>query len=402
VVVAHLFEAVCRRLRSAVAIMAALELRSGSARVRTLVLAATGAVAAFAAVSIAGASADLQRGLDGIAADVDRSADVWVAFRGPTDIFGTTPIAIPPQRLRRIEKLDGVRAVTRNRGSFLDLGEERVWVLAPARPRVGPVLRRQVEEGDPRVAVRRLRRGGWVALSQGLATDLGVDVGERVDLPLPAPARLRVAAVTNNFGWPGGAIAMSAATYARAWGSRTFSTLGIRLAPGTEPARVAAAVHSILGRGSGLSVEATATRTGRQRATSRAGLARLSQIAALILLSSALAMAASMAALVWQRRPSFAALKVHGFGEGELWRALLLEGAVLLGAGCFLGVAFGLIGQLLLDRALETITGFPVIYELAAPAALRILILLAGTAVGILALPGWLAVRVSPQADVAK
>lgn len=389
--------AVCRWQRSPVAIMAALELRAGSDRVHTLALAATGAVAVFAAVAIGGARADLQRGLDAIAADVDRGADVWVAFRGPSNIFGTTPIAIAPERLRAIERLQGVRDVERNRGGFLDVERNRVWVLAPAPSRVRAILRNQVEEGDPAGAVRRLRRGDGVALSEGLARELGVGVGDRVALPFPAPTRLRVAALTNNFGWPGGAIAVSSATYARAWGSPSFSSLGIRLEAGSPPDRAVSAVRSILGRRSGLRVETARERIGRQRATSRAGLARLKQIAAMILISSALALAAALAAVVWQRRPIFAALKVHGLGEGELWRMLLLEAAVLLGAGCSLGAALGLVGQVLLDRALEVATGFPVIYVLAAPTALRVLVLSASAAIAILAVPGWLAVRVPPQ-----
>ena len=390
------FGAICRRLRGLVPILAALELGAASSRARTVALAATGAVAAFATIAIGGAQADLQRGLDRIAVDVDRGADVWVAFRGPTNIFGTTAIALPPQQLREIEALPGVRALSRNRGGFLDVGENRAWVLAPAAGRVGPVLRHQVEEGRAAVTAGRLRRGGWVALSQGLAADLDVDVDDRVVLPAPVPTRLRVAALTDNFGWPGGAILMSAAMYRRAWGSRAFSTLGISLEIGARSAEVAAGVRSVLGRGSPLRVETAAERVRRQKDTSRAGLSRLSQISALVLISSVLAMAASMTGLVWQRRPAFAALKVHGLSNRELWRALLLEGVFLLGAGCLAGVLFGLAGQVLLDRALQSITGFPVIYATAAASAVKVPALLTCAAVAVVALPGWLAVRVSP------
>jgi len=388
------FDVVCRRLRNPAAIMAALELRSASARTRALALAATGAVAVFAVASIGGARADLQRGLDGIAESVDDGAQVWVAFRGPANIFGTTAIGVAKGQMRAIEGLRGVRAVSRNRGSFLDVGHERVWVLAPTPSRVGGVLRRQVEDGDPALAERRLRRGGWVALSEDLASELDVGIGDRVDLPLPRPTRLRLAALTNNFGWPGGAIVMNARSYARAWGSHAFSTLGVRLGPGAEPVRIANAVQSILGQWSPLRAEAAGDRLHHQRAASRAGLSRLDQIAAMVLICSVLAMAASMAGLVWQRRPTFAAMKVHGIGQGQLWFALLLEGALLLGAGCLLGAAFGLVGQHLLDRALETITGFPVSYELAGTGAAGAGAGVTAAALFVLAIPGWLAVRV--------
>jgi putative ABC transport system permease protein len=388
---------VCGRARSPVAILAGFELRAGSARLRTLALAGTGAVAVFAAVAIGGARVDLQRGLDGIAADLNRGAGVWIAFRGPTSIFATTAISMPPRRLREIEALRGVRAVRGSRGGFLDVGGNRVWVLAPDPSRVGWVLRRQVEAGDPALAADRLRGGGWVALSRGLGSELGVGVGDPVELPFPEPARLRTAALTDNFGWPGGAIVVGAPDYARASGSAAASSYGIRLRRGSSATVTAAAVRSILGPRSSLLAETVAERTRRQRAASRDGLSRLGQISALVLISSVLAMAASMAGLVWQRRPRFAALKLHGLGEGQLWGALLLEAGLLLAMGCLAGAAFGLVGQLILDRALGAITGFPVVYETAWQRALVVVCLLDLAAAAVLALPGWLAVRVSPR-----
>lgn len=391
------FAAACRRLRAPAALLATLGLRSPDVRTRTLALAATGAVAVFATVSIGGARADLQRGLDGIAQNVDRGSGVWVGLRGATGIFGTTAIELTPAQLRAVDALPGVRAVSRNRGSFLDVGRDRVWVLAPARSRIPQVLRHQVAKGREAVAGRRLRQGSWVTLSEGLAAELGVGIGERVDLPLPTPTPLRVAALTNNFGWPGGAIVMNAPIYARAWGGSAFSTLGIRLEGGVEPAATAVKVQSILGPRSPIRAETAAERLRRQEATSRAGLSRLDQIATAVLVSSVFAMAAALSGLIWQRRPVFAALRVQGIDRVELWRALLLECGLLIGAGCLLGAAFGILGQVLLDRALASITGFPVLYLIAVPTAASVVIGITASALAVMALPGWLAVRVSPR-----
>ena len=390
------------RVRSPATILASLELQAGGPRLRTLALAGTGALAVFATVSIGGARADLQRGLDGIAVDTNRGAEVWVAFSGLTNIFGASPIAVTPRKLGEIERLDGVRGLSRNRGGFLDVGDDRAWIMGPDRARAGLLLARHVEAGDPALAARRLRDGGWVALSRGLAADLGVGIGDPVALPFPVPRRMRVAALTDNFGWPGGTIVIAAHDYARAWGSGAISSLGIRLGPGVPPSSIAAAVRPILGPHSALQVDTAAERRQRARDTSRAGLARLGQIAALVLISSVLAMAASMAGLVWQRRPLLAALKLHGLGEGELWRALLIETSLLLGAGCLLGAVFGLLGQLLLDQGLRTITGFPLVYEVAWALALATTLAVSSAAAAVLSLPGWAAVRVRPQAGLAE
>ncbi|MGN6557999.1 MAG: FtsX-like permease family protein [Solirubrobacterales bacterium] len=396
------FAAVSRRRRSCVAILTALQLRAASTRTRTVALAATGAVAVFAAAAIGGARGDLQRGLDRVSGNVDRGAEVWAAFRGPTDIFGATTFSLPRERLEELERLPEVRSVSRNRGSFLDVGQDRAWVLAPAPSRIAQVLRDECGVGTAELAAARVRSGGWVTLSRGLASDLHVGVGEEVDLPLPLPTRLRVAALTDNFGWPGGAVVISSPAFARAWGSSAVSLLGIRPAPGARPPRLAAATRSVLGRGSGLRIETSRERERSQKATSRAGLARLGEIEALVLAASVLAMAASMTGLVWQRRPTFAALAVHGFSRLELWRALLLESAIVLFGGCSLGAACGLAGQVLLDRALQAITGFPLVFETAVAPVVSVLVGITAAAVAILTAPAWLAVRVEPTAGLAE
>jgi putative ABC transport system permease protein len=395
------FDAASRRHSSPVAMFAALELRAGSARIRTLALAATGAVAVFATVAIGGARADLQRGLDGVVEDVDQGASVWIAFGGSTNIFGTTGIPVTQGQLQAIERLRGVRAVSRNRSSFLDIGRSRAWAIAPASSRIGMVLRRQIEDADAATATQRLRHGDWVVLSGGLADELEVEVGDEVDIPFPNPIQLRVAATATNFGWPGGALVVSGATYRRAWRSRAVNSLGIQLESGVAPQSIVGDVRWILGPHGSMQVETTAERIRQQRAASRAGLSRLRQISILVLVSSVLAMAASMAGVVWQRRPTLAALKLHGVSEGELWRAMLLEAGLLLGAGCACGALFGLVGQLLLDHALETITGFPISYAIALPLAGRVVVLIVLSAIGVLALPGWIAVGVRPRAGLA-
>lgn len=390
------FETVTRRLRSPVPTLAVLEIRSGMARTRTIALAATGAVAVFATVSIGGAHADLERGLNNSAAEVDANGEVWVTLRGTASAFAVGPFDIPRSTLTKVAKVPGVASVGEYRGSFLDISDHRVWVQAPPRSAPFPVPPTQLREGDASVASRRLREGGWVVLSQSIAKLIDAHVGDRVTLPTPNPTPLRVAAISTNIGWPSGSILLNADDYATAWASIAPSALQLQLDPGVAPARVAREVRSAVDGGIPAYVETESQRVGRHRASTRDGLARLSQISALVLISAMLAMAAAMGGTIWQRRPALAGLKVHGFSEGELWRALLVESGLLLGTGCLVGAAFGLYGQVLLSRALEAITGFPVLYSTAGFVAAGILAILTTLAVTMLAIPGWLAVRVAP------
>jgi putative ABC transport system permease protein len=114
----------------------------------------------------------------------------------------------------------------------------------------------------------------------------------------------------------------------------------------------------------------------------------------LISIFAVLAMAAAMGAMVWQRRPRLAKLKLEGLARAELWRTILLESLLLLGVGCFSGAIFGIYAQQLADRALSSVINFPVVYSLEPLTALGSLALVTVSALVILAIPGYLAASV--------
>jgi len=391
-----LLEIATRGLRTPVPTLVAFELRSPRTHSRTLALAATGAVAVFATVAIGGGNADLQRGLAQSARDIDRNGDIWLSFDADANALGTAPFRAPEALLTELAAAPGVTAVTGYRGGFLDVGDRRAWVLAPPRDAPAIVPPSQVRDGDPEQASAQLAAGGWVALSEALADQLGAEVGDPVVLPTPVPTRLRLAAVTTNLAWPPGAIVLNADDHARAWGDDEVTALHLTLAPGADMDATAAAAGAVVGDRA-LRVETFQERTLRHHATAEDALARLDQIALLVLVSAILATAVAMGGTIWQRRPSVARLKVDAFSELELWSALLLESALVLGGGCLVGALFGLGGQVVLSRALEVVTGFPLLYAPAIASAAAILALVTVLAVAVLALPGWLAVRVAPQ-----
>jgi putative ABC transport system permease protein len=382
-----------RTIVSAVPHVATMELRA--ARARAVAIAATGAIAVFGSVAIQGAYGDLLAGLDDAAREMNASTDVWVSPAGPYNLLHTTPFA--PAAQAKLARLPGVRAVRLYRGGLLDYGARRVLVIAPPR-RATPLLPvGQLVEGDPLQATERVRAGGWLVLSQALASEHHLRIGQAFTLPTPDPTTFRLAALSTNLGWAPGAIVMNASDYARAWGSRDASAYAIQLAPGVSPGWGAREIERALGGDgspTGLAVQTASQHTAAQRALSRQALARLTQIATLIPIAAVLAMAAAMGAMIWQRRPRLAKLRLEGFPRAELWRTILLESLLLLGAGCLTGAIFGLYGQQLADRALAETVSFPVVYSVTAPAALTSLALVTATALAILAIPGYLAASV--------
>jgi putative ABC transport system permease protein len=302
----------------------------------------------------------------------------------------------PPESAQaRLQHVPGVLAVRAYRGGLLDWRQRRIWVIAPpvaAQPLIPPS---QLVEGDLAAADRHVRAGGWVVVSQALASEHHLHIGDSFTLPAPRPSTIRLAAISTNIGWAPGAILMSADDFTRAWGSAEPSAFNVLLSPGTTQMQGRRAVERALGHGSGLTVQTAQQHAGKQRALTRQGLARLSQIATLILVAAILATAAAMGAMVWQRRPRLAKLKLEGFSPRELWGTILLESVLLLLVGCAGGALLGLLGQQLLDRALAEVINYPVVRSVALPTALAALAIVTAAALAVLSVPGWLAARVS-------
>ncbi|HTA15953.1 MAG TPA: FtsX-like permease family protein [Solirubrobacteraceae bacterium] len=367
--------------------VAAMEL--SAARSRAVAIAATGAIAVFGSVAIQGAHHDLLAGLENAAHDTNAFTDVWIAPAGSYNLLKTAPF--PAVEQTRLEHLPGVRAVRLYRSGLLDYGQRRVLVIAPPRQATPLLPEDQLLQGNPRQATERVRAGGWLVLSQALAEEQHLHVGQAFTLPTPSPQTFRVAALSTNIGWAPGAIVMSASDYARAWASTDASAYNVLLVRNASLAQVLGELKRALGPNSGLTVQTAAQHTAQQSTLSREALARLTQIATLIPIVAVLAMAAAMGAMVWQRRPRLAKLKLEGLPRAELWRTILLESFMLLLVGCLTGAAFGLYGQQLADRALAHVINFPVVYSVTATGALTNVALVSAAALSIIALPGYLA-----------
>jgi len=391
------FDRVQRPLRSAATRQALIELRNPGTRTRSLAIAATGAIAVFGSVAIQGAHGNLQSGLDRTAARLIGVTDVWVSVAGNANTLATTSFST--DSAARLARLPGVRSLAIYRGGFLNIGDRRVWVLAPPSSSPAPIPAGSLVRGEDALADARLRAGGWIVISQAIADEHHLHVGDSFTLPSPRPTRFRVAGLSTNIGWSPGAIVMSSADYARAWESSEASAYNIDLRPGVTPALGAAEVRRALGPDSGLTVQTVREREHQLGTMSRQGLSRLSQIALLVLIAAALAMAMAIWAMIWQRRRQLAYDQRQGYPRSVLWRALIYESGLLLLAGCSIGAVFGLYGQLLIGHALASVTGFPIVFTVGLLVALQSIALVSGAAAAIVAIPGYLATGVPASVD---
>jgi len=359
---------------------------------RSLALSATGAVALFGSVALGSSREDLLRGIDGYTAHYVGSANIWLV--NPNDNQAINDF-VPGDSASRIARLPGVASVHAFQGSFLDVGNRRVWVIAlPATSRL-ELLDDQIIHGDEASAIARLREGGFITVSDQIAAEHHAGVGDVLALPTPTgTVRFRVAAATTDFGWSPGAILMTTGDYTRAWGSSAPSALGVDLQPGASPATVRGEIEHTLGPSSGLEVLTAKARETTIDTSASEGLGQLEEISGLLVAAAILAMAAALGSSIWGRRASLSEMLLEGAPRRQLRLVLLVESALMLIAGCLTGAILGVYGQVVIDRYLKHVTGFPVAGVATGQRPIEIFALVLAVVLAIVTIPGWRASRV--------
>jgi putative ABC transport system permease protein len=397
--------ALARRASKGAPRLATLALALGGVRgttLRSLALAATGAVALFGSVALGGARANLLTGIERFAHSYAADAPIWVSE--PDDNQATGQLA-GDGGAARIARLPGVASVQSFQGTFMTFGPRRVWVIARPPGGARSVLATQTLGGSAAAARAdaRLAQGGWVAVSQQIDSEHHARIGGTLTLPTPSgDVRYRVAALTTNLAWSPGVVFMSTRDFTRAWGIAAPSALAVRPTPGTGIERVRTEIERALGAASGLEVATAHTRETRIDALTSEGLSQLGLISTLLSLTAIVALAAALASSIEQRRSGLAGLRLAGAQPGRLVRILLVEAALMLSAGCATGALAGVYGQFVIDAYLRHITGFPVAGAGTSARPLEVLALVLAAALAIVAIPGWLASRVSPALALAE
>ena len=375
----NLARAASRRSGDPAARLAVAELRGSPTR--SVALLATGMVAAFLMVLIGGSVADVQQAVRRGATDLLSSASIWVKSGGPENVYTTQPFAYAETQ-RRLRRLGVVDSVLPWRDSFLDLPGRRIWVLGVPPQVPAQIAPSQLIEGSLATADRHLREGGWAAVSQTIAREDHVRLGERFTIPTPTgTASLRLAAIIANYGWLSGAIVMNGEDHARLWGSAAASQLAVTFKPGTSIEQGKQAVERALPAGSALTVETVDERRSEVGAVLGSTLSRLNDTTIVVLIATVASVIALMIAAIWQRRGRLESLMSIGMSFGQFTRLIFYETGSVLLSGCFIGLAAGLIGQDLIDGWLHQTTGSPVKFTPAWELGLRTVVIVAGISI---------------------
>jgi putative ABC transport system permease protein len=380
------------RMRGSMLSLAAIELNATATR--SIALIGVAGVAVYGSVAIQGARSDLTSGLDRAVVEFLDTAPVWVAAN---DKFLTIDSFKDAGAAAAIARAPGVAAVHVYEGGLLYVGSRALWIRARSPQDSSMIQASQLQEGELERASALIRGGGWAAISGAFAAERDLHVGGRFTLPTPGGEEpLRVAAITTNTGWSPGAITLSLSDYRRWWGSDRPAALEVALKPGVSPAAGRRSVRRALA-GRPLQVQTLAEREASFEASAREGLRSLGQIATLLLISAALAVAAVLSASIWQRRARLASLSAQGFDHMQLWRAVVLESGVAVAIGCGAGALLGLYGHALASRWLERSTGFPAPFSLGLSSILLAPAVVAGCTLVLAGALGYRSARVPPS-----
>ncbi|HEY5260662.1 MAG TPA: ABC transporter permease, partial [Solirubrobacteraceae bacterium] len=389
----RLLRHIARHYHGKMVAIATIELRATATR--SVALASITALAVYGSVAVGGARTDLIRGIDKGISQEWNTAPVWVT--PDQNIFDTDSFHAPGTAAA-IARASGVASVSAHQGAFLDVGTQRLWIRAAPPGNPSMILSSELRQGNLARARTLMRKHGWAAISSGFAAEHALTVDSSFTLPTPSgAARFHVAAITTNIGWPPGTITLNTDDYSRYWRSTDPTTLAVSLKPGITPAEGVHAVRQALGPASPLRVQSASERITEVRSIGRQGLSVLGDIASLLLLISALALAAAISAAIYQRRRRLASLKAQGFDRGQLWRGVLVESAVVLGIGCMDGAILGLYGHALADRYLRVSTSFPAPFSLTLVQVFLTLAIVAGASLAVVAIPGYAAAGVAPE-----
>lgn len=344
---------------------------------RPIALVATGTIAVFLMMTIGGSVADVQRAVSLGAKQTGSSANLWIRPGGAENIYGTQPFAYAETQ-HRLERTADVRTVLAYRQSFLDLSGRRIWVIGVPPQASRQIAESQLVKGLPAIAERHLREGGWAVISQTLASEHHLDLGETFSLPTPTGASsFRLAATISNYGWLPGTVLLNADDYARLWHTTRASQLAVTLKPGVPITQGKLAAQRALPSGSALEVQTAEERQEQVSTVLGSTLSRLNQTSTLVLAAAIATVIAMMISAVWQRRARLDALISRGMSSVQLARLVFYEsGCVLLG-GCLIGVVSGNLGQYLVDRWTQQSAGSPVRFAIAWQLGLRT-VLIAG------------------------
>jgi putative ABC transport system permease protein len=321
-------------------------------------------------------------------------APLYVTSESFTGLISDQPLRA--EVAEDLEQVEGVRFVYPLRFALLDLGDEQGLIYAidvESALHEGATSELDAITDDPSAFLAGLERGD-INVSRLAAESLGVEVGDRVELPTPSgAASFEVAAVFDDL-LSFNSFYLDIETYRELWSDDKADEFGVLLDDGVPVGVVKARLEELIAE-RGLPAIAYEKEELVSRLLSVVAgtfeLARGVQLAALVV--AVLTIANTMFTAVLERRWEMGLERALGMGGSQLGRTVLLEAAAIGVIGGIGGIVLGGVTGFFMTQAMEAEFSWRVPFEV--PVASLALAVVGATVLAALAglLPSRLAVR---------
>jgi len=282
-----------------------------------------------------------------------QSLDEWLQHVLPADVYVRTSASgdtafLTPRDQERLARLPGVRRV--------DYARVQQLLLAPEKPPI-TLFSRPVDADDPGrllplvsgFVVPRAGEPPPIWVSEAMVDVYGFTLGRVVELPIAGRSELfTVAGVWRDYIRQHGSVLIHSDLYVRLTGDRTANDAALWLEPGTDPARVKAALRAILPGGDKLDVDEPGEirRRSMQAFDRTFAITYVLELVALVIGLTGLS--SSFGALVLARRREFGMLRHVGMTRRQIAAMLATEGFAVSALGLAVGLGLGWVISLIL------------------------------------------------------
>ena len=329
----------------------------------------------------------------------------WLATTLQSDVYVSAPdvspsrsdAPLPPELVRRIERVPGIGAISRLRGVVLNEADGPLRLVALG---IGERGERAFtfKEGDPRQIWPRFQAGTAVIVSEPYAYRRGVAAGSTLTLPSAhGPRAFPVAGVFYHYGSDQGVVMLSLGLYRALWDDDSVSALGLFAAPGTGAHDLLERVRAAAGGEQELLVQSNRTLFENSLAIFDRTFTITAVLRLLVTVVAFIGVLTALMALQHERAREVAVLRANGMTPGEVWRLVVAETGLTGLVSGLMALPVGLLQAALMIHVINRRSfGWTMPMSVEPGVLVRALLLALGAALIAGLYPAWRMARTSP------
>ncbi|WP_375001411.1 ABC transporter permease [Aeromicrobium sp. CTD01-1L150] len=281
-----------------------------------------------------------------IGASVNKSIDAAVEKDFTSDYLVSNAVGIPfsPAIAERLAALDDVDTVAPVQALTVSVGDDRLMLSATDVEAFSEIFDLEyVEGGAP--------SDGEVALTEDTADQLGVGVGQSIDLTFPSGDVPATVVGVYEFSNVAGSALAPLSTVAEGQLQRTDSSVAVNAAEGADTDQVGRALEAATAQTPTVTVQNQSDFAEAQRAQVDQLLLLIYALLGLAIVIAVLGIVNTLALSVMERTREVGLLRAVGLSRRQLRRMVRLEAIAIAVLGAVLGIAAGVAFGVLLQRS---------------------------------------------------